>query len=503
MSMDLTLLNKKFPGGLHESSMIDTDYKKGNIHWVTFDGAQCPICHHTDWCLVNATGTKVICMRSTNDNKPKVAGGHLFNINGGKKVEFDPSKVNNNLTVTSANDDQKDVLYRLVLLAYPLAKHHYDALINRGLTSSEILLHGTRGFGSFYKSKKGIQEYNISPFKAAKFDISSSNKGYVNSQWKVLLENVGVPTESWKGVPGFYLKKIKLEKSISFEYDRGNKKYDIEPGVYSYPVFSGSTDGMLIPYYNLQNEIVGFQTRVDHVSIKAKITEKPKNWQVKVYFAYGTNKYHVKVFNKANPYGKEIAHGIISNKSENPIIIKCGVLGNDKIVFKPVYGGKYYWVSSANKLMGSSDKTPIQVAYQHTIAKLKPYDKKLIDYINEEKAVWLTEGGLKALVASAKLPNNFSEEDLNRYGHDFLAVAGVASYKKFIPALEKLHVKRVTVAFDMDFIKNPQVSDHYKSMINLLHEKGYKVTMALWDPKKAKGIDDALVARTEIRFKEI
>ena len=69
--------------------------------------------------------------------------------------------------------------------------------------------------------------------------------------------------------------------------------------------------------------------------------------------------------------------------------------------------------------------------------------------------------------------------------------------------LEKLNAKRITVAFDMDFIKNDQVADHYRHLINLLHEKGYQIRMALWDPKKAKGIDDALVNGSEIRFKEI
>ncbi|WP_353958049.1 DUF3854 domain-containing protein [Limosilactobacillus pontis] len=49
----------------------------------------------------------------------------------------------------------------------------------------------------------------------------------------------------------------------------------------------------------------------------------------------------------------------------------------------------------------------------------------------------------------------------------------------------------------MDFLKNPQVANHYRDLINLLHKQGYKVRMALWNPQEAKGIDDALVAKTE------
>lgn len=50
----------------------------------------------------------------------------------------------------------------------------------------------------------------------------------------------------------------------------------------------------------------------------------------------------------------------------------------------------------------------------------------------------------------------------------------------------------------MDMLENDQVADNYSKLINVLHENGYKVQIAVWNPKIAKGIDDALVAGVPI-----
>lgn len=47
-------------------------------------------------------------------------------------------------------------------------------------------------------------------------------------------------------------------------------------------------------------------------------------------------------------------------------------------------------------------------------------------------------------------------------------------------------------------LENDQVADNYSKLINVLHENGYKVQIAVWNPKIAKGIDDALVAGVPI-----
>ena len=73
--METLTLEQKFHGHLTQTTMKDTDYKDKNVYWFAFSGAQCPICGHHDWCMVNVTGTKVICMRSDDEKAPQVANG--------------------------------------------------------------------------------------------------------------------------------------------------------------------------------------------------------------------------------------------------------------------------------------------------------------------------------------------------------------------------------------------------------------------------------------------
>lgn len=108
--------------------------------------------------------------------------------------------------------------------------------------------------------------------------------------------------------------------------------------------------------------------------------------------------------------------------------------------------------------------------------------------------------GLKALVAAAKLNHDYQLDD-PEFGHDFLAVAGVSSFRKFYPVLEELNVENVIVAFDMDFQKNQQVKNNLKELMNGLHQRGYHVQLALW--QHVKGIDDALVNHEEIKLRDL
>ena len=98
------------------------------------------------------------------------------------------------------------------------------------------------------------------------------------------------------------------------------------------------------------------------------------------------------------------------------------------------------------------------------------------------------------------MPEVLSESDLDKYGRDVIGIAGVNSYNKALPMLEKLNAKRVTVAYDMDLLSNDQVSDNCTKLINLLRKKGYEVEVAFWEPDKAKGIDDALAQGVPIWF---
>ena len=125
----------------------------------------------------------------------------------------------------------------------------------------------------------------------------------------------------------------------------------------------------------------------------------------------------------------------------------------------------------------------------------------LIDYVKKPKSVWLTEGGLKAIIAADNLPKNFSDEQLDKYGRDVIAVAGVSSYRKFFDKLEALNVQSVTTAYDMDYKENPQVKANYDSLIAELRKRNYHIIRAEWS--KEKGLDDALVGKAKFKFVEL
>lgn len=479
-------LEQKFHGHLTQTTMKDTDYKDKNVYWFAFSGGQCPICGHHDWCMVNVTGTKVICMRSDDEKAPQVANGRLFHLNsdaveftGTEQQEFDN-------TINFADPKVMDTVNRLVLATHKLSEKHHGDLLHRGLTEEEIILHGSRGFGSF--SLRGFPD-----LKAQRSD------GYVKmcSTWERLFQRLQLPKDAWKGVPGFYQKHVDLQEQRFMDKTTGETVIQ-KAAILDYPVFESPTEGMLIPYYNEKNQVVGFQVRVDHQSIVAKDVENSpkldKGTKRTIIINSTTREYKI----EQSYYGRDqrvVGQGTIKN--EKPIV--ASINGVSKCTFTPHFGGKYFWVSSAKKYLGANGKMPLQVAYNPTVAQLKPNDEKLKQYIKQPKQIWLTEGGLKALVATAKLSSNYILP--KGMGTDFLAVAGVSSYRKFLPMLKKLNATSVVVAFDMDFQANVQVSQNLKKLVNELHEQGYKVQVAYWLNKK--GIDDALVAGEKIKLRNL
>jgi DNA primase len=126
---------------------------------------------------------------------------------------------------------------------------------------------------------------------------------------------------------------------------------------------------------------------------------------------------------------------------------------------------RYVWLSSSDKEDGSSSGTPTAV--------LRP------EWIRERRRVVITEGALKAHVASERL----------RLG--FVAFAGVACVPaNFVASLQRLfpEVVRVSIAFDADFRTNVYVRG---AILKLLHElMCSRLKADVWVWEGAKGIDD-------------
>lgn len=494
-------LEKKLGGSLRETSMRDTDYKDDShpVYWLEFAGASCPICGSQHWCMINVTGTKVICQRVANDHKV-AQGGYLYDVSEQFKVAFDPSKQPKCTLHSQAIPKVLDLFYRAALLCYPLSSQHRAALHKRGMTDEMINLHAMRGFGSFYRYRRDGNGHKVPYFAQTKlsaaFDKNGKRYYKVNNLWENMLSNLRKETNNpiftsnyWQGVPGFYNEQLEL-KSRSVEV----------------PKFEPAVEGMLVPIYSEYNEIIGFQTRVDHVLEHAKITKTLPGMDLTVYFNSYTRQYTISEISSKKV---EIAHGTVPEGQKKVELTYGGM----KYAFELSDGGKYFWVSSSKKKDGARIKSPVSVIYNPEIARLDPMHidangnrdelKQLDAYVKKPKSIWLTEGGLKGIIATDYLSKRFSKEQLDEVGRDFLAVGGVSQYKHFLPLLKRLNVTSVTTAYDMDFSTNPQVAQNYRSLINMLKENGYKVRFANWDLDKAKGIDDALVNNVEIVFCDI
>jgi hypothetical protein len=129
------------------------------------------------------------------------------------------------------------------------------------------------------------------------------------------------------------------------------------------------------------------------------------------------------------------------------------------------FNGKYKWLSSAKKLNGCSSGAPIHVAKP---VKFEPGE------------VWITEGPIKADMASLKL---------NRI---VIAVPGVNNFKGIIPILKELKPQLVITAYDMDKLSNPTVKRYEGFLLATLLRMKIRTFQADWD-HEFKGIDDFII----------
>ncbi len=130
-------------------------------------------------------------------------------------------------------------------------------------------------------------------------------------------------------------------------------------------------------------------------------------------------------------------------------------------------GGKYMMFSSGNR-GGAITGIPAHVS--------RPA-------ILNDRRVWITEGPLKADIAS------------DRLRAVVIGAIGVDGWTQVLPALQELGARSVVRAFDADEAGH-KVNGKVKEALEL---QGYTVAEASWEG--AKGIDDALVGGVAIRSK--
>lgn len=152
--------------------------------------------------------------------------------------------------------------------------------------------------------------------------------------------------------------------------------------------------------------------------------------------------------------------------------------------------GKCSWFSSKNYSEGAGAKTCVHMATDFKYNN----EKQCYEPVIHGDTVTLTEGGMKADLCQCILENQAS----------FIAIQGVHALnpiKKALSELKKYGLKRVNLAYDMDFLTNENVQDAMKKTEKLVKELELEFSSIMnWeyevqpDGQKIflKGLDDYL-----------
>lgn len=280
-------------------------------------------------------------------------------------------------------------------------------------------------------------------------------KSLPEKPWETVKEMINhITKEDLVGVPGFFENKYGWSLS--------------------------GRSGFLIPYRNELNEITGFQTRVDIVpnivkidsgsfhNLQARVVEQPNLVQI---YVDGEMIQELEL-EKGKPHS--VYHG------------------NDYGYITLESGQKYFWVSSANRPNGTGAGDPLPY---HIAVPSQQLAKWQTGNIHQAKSVWITEGGLKADIASEHIVKVYDQEELMDVGSTVIGIPGINTWRYILPVLEKLGVERVNIAIDMDVMSNVDVAFHTKEMLKEFKTVGYSVNFVIWNETDGKGIDDVFINR--------
>lgn len=158
-----------------------------------------------------------------------------------------------------------------------------------------------------------------------------------------------------------------------------------------------------------------------------------------------------------------------------PVRDECGrIQALSQRVDEPRNGGKYIWLSSADRDGGASSGAPPHFT-----------GRTLMSTASE---VTITEGSLKADVASYLS------------GSPVVGVAGVHAIRGLAVRLKASFpaLRRALVAYDRDMLDKPQVLEATLRLSEQLEAEGFAVKIRTW-PGAEKGIDDYLLAQLSSR----
>ncbi|MCM3619706.1 DUF3854 domain-containing protein [Sutcliffiella horikoshii] len=385
--------------------------------------------------MINKEGEAVACIRKeskTAFSKNSACPSWLHFLKGNKR-KLDVAATTEVEQNEKLNSSSLNKVYRALLDSTNLEDSHYKHLTSskRGLSDQQVRNREYRSFPS-------------KPWEVV----------------KLIEEATGI--SDFKGVPGFYKAKGRYGE---------------------YWTINGN-DGILIPFRNINNEIEGFQIRVDNPPNDVEIKRAKEGL-------------HARVIKQPNLV-QVIFDGEIIQEVEMELKQENTITYNEKVIgwVKLTKGKRYFWFSSANKDCGTGPGNPAPVHVSVPSELLKKWEVGSPLKVN---TVWLGEGPLKGDIAVDLIVDLYDELELQDIGTTILSLPGVGSWRLAIPLLEEMGVEQVNICFDMDAISNPYVKKHLMEAAKELKAKGYRGNLVLWSEKEnASGIDDLLLKRTTV-----
>lgn len=400
--------------------------------WYEFYGTVCTICGHTGMCMIHEDGNRLVCCRVESDigwAKNSALPGWLHFLNGKNKVQFNLDDIDTTENNPKKSDGELNRAYQALISELKMTKEHVLHLV--GPTRQLTL------------NQILFRKYRSFPEKP----------------WQVtkkVIERLGKP-DDLIGVPGFHLKEGKHGK---------------------YMTLKGNKNSILIPFRNERNQIVGFQYRVDKVFNKAITKQKDDKFAA---FIKEQPNHAIVTYD-----GEIIFEGKLPVNSDwKDFEYEGKVVGSVKIK----KGNRYMWLSSAGE-EGGTGAGPLPVHISIPSDELRTWKTGTL---LKKDTVWLTEGPLKADISSDLLPILFKEDEMESLGDTVISIPGVNSWRIILPILERMEVKRIIYAFDMDATTNDDVKRHLVDSMQELKKRNYIIDFAFWDPNEGKGLDDILI----------
>ncbi|MGP4074091.1 DUF3854 domain-containing protein, partial [Piscibacillus sp. B03] len=399
--------------------------------WFEMYRELCPVCGKKGACVIHEKGDRVACIRVTSDRpfSKKSPQSWLHFLKKPQKA-VETSNVEQQKGEKKRSPEDLNKVYRTLLNHTILNDYHYQELTSekRGLTTDQVI----------------VREYR-----------STSPK-----PWQVV-KAIGetLNMDDFRGVPGFYLHT--KQEGQTFWNIAGAK-------------------GILIPFRNDHNQVLGFQIRNDQVLNEAVLQRSSKGGHLSAEVKEQPN--HVRVWDTKT--GEIVLDQQLDMKQMESLVDSNGQhLGFVRLE----KGNRYWWLSSANKDGGTSPGNPLPY---HVSVPTKTLESWPEGTPIKREAVWLSEGPIKCDIASDFIDRAYSQEEIQEIGDTFIAIPGVQAWRLALPAIKRMEVKRVNLAFDADIRSNIDVQKALIDVAKELKHQGIELHLAQWNEHDGNGIDD-------------